>query len=73
MNGAPTVGASVDVTARSSDPFRLDGKVAIVTGWSRGIGRAIAAFLSAPASRFFTGQTIVADGGATIVSAVNAS
>ena len=31
----------------------------------------IAVFLCAPASRFITGQTIVADGGATIVGAVN--
>lgn len=33
----------------------------------------IAVFLAAPASRYVTGQTIVADGGATIVSAVNPS
>jgi dehydrogenase/reductase SDR family member 4 len=33
---------------------------------------AIAVFLAAPASRFVTGQTLVADGGATIVSATNA-
>lgn len=33
---------------------------------------AVAVFLAAPASRFVTGQTIVADGGATIVSATNA-
>ena len=32
---------------------------------------AIALFLAAPASRYITGQTIVADGGATLVSALN--
>jgi NAD(P)-dependent dehydrogenase (short-subunit alcohol dehydrogenase family) len=32
----------------------------------------VAVFLSAPASRFITGQTIVADGGGTIVSVTNA-
>lgn len=32
---------------------------------------AIALFLAAPASRYVTGQTIVADGGSTLVSAVN--
>ncbi|HVE50873.1 MAG TPA: SDR family oxidoreductase [Casimicrobiaceae bacterium] len=33
---------------------------------------AIAVFLAAPASRFITGQTLVVDGGATLVSATNA-
>lgn len=33
---------------------------------------AIAVFLASPASRFITGQTLVADGGATLVSATNA-
>src|SRR6202007_1073295 len=33
---------SLSASSQSSDPFRLDGKVAVITGAASGIGRAIA-------------------------------
>ena len=50
----------------SKSLFDLSGKVAIVTGSTRDIG-GIAVFLASDAAAFITGQTIVADGGVTIL------
>ena len=45
------------------DQFKLDGKVAVVTGAGRGIGQAYAIGLASPASDYMTGYTYACDGG----------
>ena len=52
----------------SNDRFDLEDKVVVVTGGSRGIGRAIvhgvaAAYLASDAASYTTGATIRIDGG----------
>lgn len=56
----------------SNDPIRLDGKVALVTGASRGIGRAIATALAARGASIAVHYNAAADSAETLVAELQA-
>lgn len=72
-NTAAAITTASAAAAKSSDPLPLEGRVAIVTGSSRGIGRAIAFHLASLGAKLVINYTSSSTAADTVAAEINSS